>query len=475
MSMRVAYGLGQVCESIKTYSFSIFILFYYNQVLGLSGSATGFAIGIALVFDAISDPLAGSISDNWQSRWGRRHPFMLVSAVPLGLCLAALFAPPAAFGPAAQLVWLTGFAIATRTAMTIFHVPHQALGAELSTDYSERTRIVAYRLAFGYAGVLVMAALGFGFFFADERGGRINPDAYLPFGLTLAAIMIVTALLSVWGTWRAIPTLPQAATRRAESVFAVFARMLDEGRSALANRSFRGLSGGTLLMFIMVGTESALSLYMYEYFWELSSSEMLFMLALYPVGLVVGATLTQRLHEAWDKGPTLLVGITGYSVCQLAPVFLRLADAMPANGTFGLIVILLAFRGVQGAFVQQALVSFASMLADLADQHELDTGRRQEGIFFSLVSFAGKAASGAGSFIAGVTLDLIRWPAGLAEQGTEAVPAETIRALGIVYGPVVAAFAVAAFFSYRLYDLDRDRHREIQAALEARRAAANTG
>ncbi len=467
--LRVAYGLGQVAESIKTYSFSLFILFYYNSILGLAGSATGFAIGIALLFDAVSDPLVGSVSDNWKSRWGRRHPFMLVSAVPLGLCFAGLFAPPATFGPTGQLVWLTVFAIATRTAMTVFHVPHQALGAELTTDYAERTRIVAFRLGFGYLGVFVMAGLGFGYFLADARGGRMNAEAYAPFGLTLAALMIAAGLVSVWGTWRTIPTLPPAATRTASNVVAVFGRMLEEGREALRNRSFRGLAGGTLLMFVMVGTESALSLYMYEFFWGLTSGEMLALMLIYPVGLVMGSVLTRRLHERWDKGPTLLVGIAGYSACQLFPVFGRLFDSMPANGTSELIAVLLAFRLVQGAFVQQALVSFASMLADIADQHELDSGRRAEGIFFSLVSFAGKAASGAGSFVAGVTLDVIQWPAGAAQAGAIEVPAETIRSLGIVYGPVVAAFAVAAMFSYRLYDLNRERHREILRALESRR------
>ena len=472
LGMRVAYGLGQVCESIKTYAFSLFVLYYYNQVLGLPGSATGLAIGIALVFDAVTDPLAGSISDNWRSRWGRRHPFMLASALPLGLCFAALFMPPAGLEPSGLLIWLTVFAIATRTALTLYHVPHQALGAELSSDYAARTGIVAYRLAFGYLGVVLMAALGFGVFFSDARGGQDNVEAYVPFGLTMAAIMIATALVSVWGTWRSIPSLPPAATRRVESAFAVFGRMIEEGRGALANRSFRGLAGGTLLMFMMVGTESALSLYMYGFFWSLGSAEIMYIVMLYPVGLVLGAMFTQRLHTAWDKGPTLLVGIAGYSTCQLLPVFLRLADAMPENGTRALIVILMAFRLVQGAFVQQALVSFASMLADIADQHELDTGRRQEGIFFALTSFAGKASSGAGSFIAGVTLDVIRWPAGAGHEGAAEVSAETIRSLGIVYGPVVAVFAVAAMFSYRLYELNRETHREILAALAARRAAA---
>ncbi|MEM9176636.1 MAG: MFS transporter, partial [Myxococcota bacterium] len=91
---------------------------------------------------------------------------------------------------------------------------------------------------------------------------------------------------------------------------------------------------------------------------------------------------------------------------------------------------------------------------------------RQEGIFFGVVAFSGKAASGAGSLIAGLALDVIAWPAG---AGATAIPAETIRDLGIVYGPLVAVFAVLAPIAYRGYKLDRARHQAILAALAARR------
>ena len=115
---------------------------------------------------------------------------------------------------------------------------------------------------------------------------------------------------------------------------------------------------------------------------------------------------------------------------------------VPLDGDAGNASILERLQGFDGAG-KGARQDLADVKQVTADQHELDSGRRAEGIFFSLISFAGKAASGAGSLVAGVTLDVIAWPAGAAQAGAAAVPAETIRALGIVYGPVVAAFAVA--------------------------------
>ena len=91
---KFAYGIGQVAEGLKNSALATFVLFYYNQVLGLPGTLAGLAVAIALVFDAVSDPLAGSISDNWRGKFGRRHPFMYASAIPLGICFYLLFAPP---------------------------------------------------------------------------------------------------------------------------------------------------------------------------------------------------------------------------------------------------------------------------------------------------------------------------------------------------------------------------------------------
>ena len=92
-AVKLNFGIGQIAEGLKTCVFSTFLLFYYNQVLGLSGTLAGLAITIALLFDAVTDPVAGSVSDRWQSPLGRRHPFMYASAIPLAISFILLFSP----------------------------------------------------------------------------------------------------------------------------------------------------------------------------------------------------------------------------------------------------------------------------------------------------------------------------------------------------------------------------------------------
>lgn len=456
---KLCFGIGQIAEGMKNAAFALFVLFYYNQVLGLGGSLCGLALGIALLFDAATDPLAGSLSDNWQSRFGRRHPFMVASALPLGLAFWALFSPPA-LSPAGLFAWLLASSVLTRAAMTLYHVPHMALGAEMTSHFEERTSIVAYRQGFGYLGMMLAGGVGFAGFFADAQGGRLNAEAYPPFAGVLGAGMALTIWISAWGTRREIPHLPRPDGPGGERVMA---RLWSETRGAFRNASFRWLFAGVLVIYVMVGLETALALYVYEFFWELSGREILGIFAVYPVGLIAGAFATRALHRRFDKRPALVIGTAGWALCQLLPVGLRLLDAFPANGSDALLVALVGFRFVQGIVVQQAMVSFGSMMADVTDEHELASGRRQEGIFFGAVAFSGKAASGIGTLLAGVSLDLIAWPTGATQ-----VPPDAVLRLGVVYGPATAGFAVLAVWCYAHYGLTRERHREISAALRGR-------
>ena len=126
--IKLAFGVGQLAEGVKNAAFGTFLLLFYNQALGLSGGLAGTAIFIALCFDAVTDPIAGSVSDNFQSRWGRRHPFMVASALPLAIAFFCLFSPPAGLSSWGLFAWLTTFTILSRAAMTLYHVPPPGSG-----------------------------------------------------------------------------------------------------------------------------------------------------------------------------------------------------------------------------------------------------------------------------------------------------------------------------------------------------------
>ena len=141
---RIAFSTGAF-EEAAIGAASIATMVFYNQVLGVSAYLCGIVFLVASVVDAVTDPLVGSLSDNFRSRWGRRHPFMVASLLPLGLGFYLLYAPPGGMSGTFYFWWFLGTMVLLRVGKTFFAVPHDALGAELTDDYHDRTSILVSR------------------------------------------------------------------------------------------------------------------------------------------------------------------------------------------------------------------------------------------------------------------------------------------------------------------------------------------
>src|SRR5580693_2179987 len=159
-----AYGAGSMVADTTAFGLNTLLLFYLTIVCGLSGSAAGLALGIALVVDAFVDPVVGSLSDNSRSRHGRRHPFMLASVLPMVVTFGLLFSVPHGLSGLALFGYALAALLSLRVAISFFYVPYMALGAELTDDYAERSRVVAGRVFFTVIGGVSAAILMWGVF-----------------------------------------------------------------------------------------------------------------------------------------------------------------------------------------------------------------------------------------------------------------------------------------------------------------------
>ena len=162
--LKVLHGLGSVAYGIKDNGFSVFLLIFYNQVLGIDAGIVGTVIMAALIFDAFADPIIGELSDRTHSKWGRRLPWLYAAAIPLGIIWMLLWHPPV-MGQTGTIVWLFCTAVLARTLVSMCEVPSIALVPELTADYDERTRLMRYRFLFGWAGGLLILILAYGIFF----------------------------------------------------------------------------------------------------------------------------------------------------------------------------------------------------------------------------------------------------------------------------------------------------------------------
>ena len=469
LATKIAYWGGQIAEGMKSTMFGLFLLFYYNQVLGLSGVLCGIALMIATAVDAVTDPLMGSVSDGWRSRWGRRHPFMYGAAVPMAIAIYFTF-DPMVDSQAGLFVWLLIFSILSRLTMTLYSVPHLALGAEMTNDYQERTVLVAGRSVCSYLGVLLVYAFGFGVFFASSEAfenGQLNRAAYPPFALLMVVLMVVSIMGSALGTHHLIPSLltPQKPDNNA------LKQVVLDTLEALKNISFRWLVIGFVVISAPVGVGSALALYMNTFFWEIPPDQMIYILAVSPIGTVIGYMFAPALGRYLEKRQSLILGALGWVVFAVAPVSLHYVGLFPAPGTIGVVIGLAFCAFMSGLLVSQVGVAVGSMLGDVADEQELSNNKRQEGVFYGAYAFVIKATAGIGGAISGFVLDLISWPKGDDVQTAADIPADMLFQLSMVAGPALAIGFLPAIWCFMHYRLDRGEHQSIVRELEARRAA----
>lgn len=468
-----AFGFGQLGEALVTIGFTTFLLYYYNQVLGVSGTITGIALAISLFVDAAVDPIAGSLSDRLRSRWGRRHPFILLSAVPLGGCFFLIFNPPAAFGELELAAWLVCWTLATRIALTFFHVPHLALGAEMAHDYNQRSTMFSYNTFFSIVGQALGVAFAYAAFFPTTEQynpGLLNPAGYVQFSAVFGVFVLFAILVCVLGTWREIPYLPN--TGRTHGRFSLLS-VFRETAEAFGNRSFRALFFGMCLATIMLSAEGVLTPYMNVHFWGLTTEQISTIPAVSMVGLILGFMITPLLTRWLDKKKTLMYCSMLAIVNPVVLVGLRLLDVswFPANGSAMVLPLVMAGNFVGALLAPPIFGSLNAMFADIVDEHELDTGHRREGVIFAARSFLIKAISSVGVVVGGWVIDWIAFPRG-ARAGT--VPEDVLWDLGLYQAPVPSIFVFIAVILYSGYRLDRKRHAEIVAALNARRATQAT-
>lgn len=464
VSAKIIQGLGAIPDNVKNYAFGTLLLFYYNQVLGVSGYYSGLALMIAMGFDAITDPLVGSLSDNLRSRLGRRHPFMYAAAVPLPLSIYLLFVPPEGFAEFELFLWLATFAVLVRSSMTLFLVPWTALLAELSQNYEERTSIVSYRFLFGWIAGILTGVLTMGLVFPTTEEfdpGHLNPAGYATFAFWAAITIFVAILVTTHFSRNQIPFMPAPPVERKHFSFG---NVFREIRLALTNRWFRLIFTGLLFSGAIGGTTGALGIYMNTYFWGLRPSEMAWF-GVAGVGALLAFVLVRPIQRRYDK-KTIIVFSSLFTLFEgILFINLRFLDVLPANGD-PLLLPILVF-GVTIAVIIGTVSGMVgpSIVADILDQQELKTGERQEGMFFSALSFSTKAISGFGVLIGGLILDALAFPRGI--KPSEIDP-DIVFNLGLTVGIAIPLMHLLPIWIYSRYRLTRELHGEIRRELDER-------
>jgi len=459
-----SYAVGNMPFSVKDAAFINFVVFYYTQVQGLSGTLTGLAMFIALTWDAVSDPIVGSWSDTLRTRWGRRHPLLVAGGIPTALLFLALFNPPAGLGQTGIFLWLLGVAVLIRTFLTIYFIPYSAMGAELSTDYDERTVIAKARVTMGWLIGMALPAIGFAVIF-QARGavdGRLLQANYLVYGILSAVLAGLTTVICVWGTRTVIPRLPQAGV--AQNAFSLL-RPLSDLLLACGNRKFLLTLGAGLAFGIATGVYTTKSLYLGTYFWAFSSDQLAGLVVPTLLATLLAFSVVGRIGRRVDKPVILTVASVLLALNFIVMLGARLLGLLPPNGHPFVYLWVLGSTGV-GVFAVVTLhVVSASLTADLLDEQELATGLRQEGVFFAAGTFVLKATTGLGSLLAGIVIDAVGLTPGLAPGS---VGPQVLSQLGWFTIVLTGGMALVAAGFYARIRMTRDDLASVRRQLAQR-------
>jgi glycoside/pentoside/hexuronide:cation symporter, GPH family len=429
------YGLPHLTHSMVLLPLVLFIPSYYADDLALPLASVGYAIALSRLLDVITDPIMGLLSDHWQTRWGRRKPWLVVGTPLLILSTWMVFVPAGKVSVTYLLIWTCLLFLA----FDIFDLPYKAWGAELSTDYKERTRIAAWREAFGASGhilfLLVLMVMGF----IGNKGNQEQLQAIASIVCLFLPIFVILALIKV------PERPPETLTGDAHRGWAGF-KLIFQNKAFIL----------TLIALILFGT-----------------------------GLIIQATLHKMVLKHVVGRPELFSNMLLAETCvslMALPIWIWLSDriskhraltvagiwiglwgaALPlvGHGDIELYITLIILRGSSLAAV---IFLSSSIAADVIDHDTAASGRQRTGFYFSLWGMAIKMAIGLGVFLA------TSLPAYYGFDPTaNSHSAATEFALMRIYGWLPCGLMLLAFPVLWNYPLTEAKQQELRAHIESR-------
>jgi GPH family glycoside/pentoside/hexuronide:cation symporter len=443
---KLAYAVGGLAEALLLDAMLLSLFPFYNIVLKVKAVRVGWALMLPRAWDAVSDFLMGQISDNTRSRWGRRRPYIGGGSLLLGGATFLLWSPPGFVGDSVWL-YLVVVAFVFYTAMTITVVPYYGLGAELTIDYHERSRVQAYRAAFSRVGAgVAMWSFWFAYLplFDSARSG------FSAVGGICGAITVVSFLAVFLGSRENLAIQRQERIGWWESV-----------RATISNRPFVMLGIFALTYVLGVFVSAPLGIYVNIYYvfggdTERSSLVVSLAMAAFHAACLLAVPVMTWISGIIGKRRTLFVGLL---VIGLTPVssWWLFTPRFP--------YLQLLYNAIIGAGVAAYIIFPYSMLADICDADELRTGRRREGVFNGFFTFLLKLSYSVAGLLKAYCLGFAGFDENAKVQRPETIRTMRLMLMGIPVALIVAS-AVAVFF----YPLDREQVREIRQTLEERRS-----
>ena len=444
------YGSASVSIGVKNNAFSYLLLIFSTQVLGIPGYQAAIALGIAMLWDAVTDLFIGHWSDKTRSRLGRRHPFMYISLLILPFSFYALFNPVIDLDETNRWYYLLILSIFIRSGVTLAEVPSVALLPELVKDYDERNKWLALRHAFGWYGGNGIHAFNM-WLWVGAYGVAVQTGygIYAAVGAILIALSII---ISSVGTQQAAASMPQPTEPL--RIREIWSEMRQIAQS-LSNENFLWLFIYSLIVGAAAGLSTALYLYNVSYFFQFSGPQIAVTAIFVFFSPGVAMWLAPKLGLALGKKQTAILAICGAILLYPIPYIGTLVGFWPEAGSSASLYIysFFVFAEVVGFIVGGVMLD--SMMADIVEDSEVKTNRRSEGLFYAARSFAAKAVSALGIILAGSIVSMVGLDG--IKEATEMTDSMRMD-LATFFLPLYCGLYFLAIYLVSKYRIDRDTH-----------------
>lgn len=449
LSQKIYYGLAGVALIPGMQLIDRLAQVVLNMGLGISPTMVGLAMSIFRIWDAFTDPYFGNVSDNYRSKWGRRKPFIVVGGVLCALSFPAMWMMSRDWSPTAALSFFIVAGLVYYTALTIYSVPYFCLPAEMTPDTHERTNVIGVRaIVFN----IVTFFMGWLFWFIELDIFTDKLDGMRWLSILTAVAFVTFGILPMLRVKE--PFYAQAAKQEATP-------LLESFRITIKNRLFIVLVSMMLLMTLGMQTVGTLGYYVSKYYVFHGDDKQAALIAGYGGTLFIAfgtATIPLFiwLSKKYGKITALYINAFGFLAATLSQWFL----ITPEHPYWQIIS-----AAAVGPVVTGIWIILPSMQTDVIDADELETGRRREGSFSSIMGWVQKLGFALSVLLAGIILDASGFDVALnANQSAETLT--NMRVL-FVFFPIVMAAGMIALI--RFYPLNEERCHEIRMELERRR------
>ena len=431
----------------------------------MSGTSIGVLVSIGIIWDAISDPIMGYLSDLTKSkRFGRRHLYILIGGVGTVVINLALWFIPSSYSNITKWLLMINFVLLIKTFLTIYITPYTALAAEISDDYTDRTRIQAVKTVFFLVGLFLATSVGMLFFFKatpEYPTGQLNPAGYHAMAIFGSIMMAASMLFAYFSTKHLIPQLNARILSTPKlSVKTFFSEIFN----SFKNKDFTAVVLGYLFTNIASALISTLGLHVYTYTYRLDNNGIAVIVGSQLIMSILSQPFWIRYSDKHEKNKAIKLGI----VFALSSCVYFLITILFRNQIDGNVLYLLPF-GIFAGFGTGGLFTMPqAMVADTVDAQALKTGSRQEGVFYGTLTLCYKLSQSIAIFLLSATLDLLKFDASKDVQ-----LASTVVGLALLLAIGSAVALILAYVSYHPYSLTKNAMKHIHQELALKKSKSS--